>query len=293
MLKDTNIKKSHFLHLYDRDTQLVKTVTNFIITGLLNGEAVIIVATRAHQEAFRRHLTQLGFDIASALEREQLCILDAEDTLAKFMIDGMPNKALYMESVGAFVDKKISQFPAVRAYGEMVNVLMEGNNPKATLALEGLWNELSLTREFSLLCGYHNGVFGNDSSGDNLKQVCCSHDHVISAEDIETSSEDVQKLLIKEFQYKTMLLQNEVAQRRTTERALRDIENDLIKATSNAEVHKENLLENLSGALKSSLASILDSVNELKATNDNASLLEIEKNAKALAALSSNLRNLQ
>ncbi|UOF01888.1 MEDS domain-containing protein [Bdellovibrio reynosensis] len=294
MLKDKNSKKSHFLHLYDRDTQLVKTVTNFIITGLLNGEAVILVATKEHLEAFRSHLNHLGFDTASALERSQLCILDAQETLAKFMVDGMPDKDLFLNHIGSFLDQKIAQFPAVRAYGEMVNVLMKGNNPKATLALEGLWNELSLTRDFSLLCGYHNGAFVSDKGGESLNQVCCSHDHIISADDIENSNEDLQKLLIQQFQYKTMLLQNEVAQRKTTERALRDIENDLLKVTTNAEIQNETLLENLSGALKISLSSILTSVDKLKTTkNDDISLLEIEKSARTLAAISSNLRSLQ
>ncbi|XGC79455.1 MEDS domain-containing protein [Bdellovibrio bacteriovorus] len=293
MLKDTNSKKSHFLHLYDRDSQLVKTVTNFIITGLLNGEAVIIVATKEHCEAFRDHLSRLGFDIDTALERTQLSILDANETLNKFMVEGMPNKELFLQHIGSFLDQKIAEFPAVRAYGEMVNVLLSKNNSNATLALEGLWTELSLTREFSLLCGYHNGVFNNDTTGDTFKKVCCAHDHVLSAEDVEETTEDVQKLLIKQFQYKTMLLQNEVAQRRTTERALREIETDLLNATNNAENQTENLIENISGALKSSLNSILSSVDKLKATrSDDLSLLEIEKSAKALAAISSNLRNL-
>lgn len=294
MLKDIKHTKIHSVQIYERENQIVKAVTNFIISGLLNGEAVIIVATQDHTEAFKNHLSYLGFDIEAAIQKKQLCLLDAHATLNSFMVDGKPNKDLFDQNVCRVLDEKLSTFPAVRAYGEMVNILWSEGNLQATLALESLWNGLYDTRNFALLCGYQNEGFKSENGEIALKDICCSHNHTVSEDDLQAAEDEVQKKLISELQYKTVILQNELAQRRTTERALRDIENELLKTRYDAEEEKVTILEKVSVDLKSSLGAILDSLDQLKAASnkDEKSLADLEINARRLSAISTTLVSL-
>lgn len=42
-----------------------------------------------------------------------------------------------------------------------------------------LWNQLALTHDFSLLCGYAMGNFYKDAA---VEDICRQHSHVVSAE---------------------------------------------------------------------------------------------------------------
>ena len=65
------------------------------------------------------------------------------------------------------------------AYGEMVDLLWRGGHTIAAVRLEMLWNQLAMTHDFSLLCGYSMGNFYKDAG---VGDICRQHSHVISAE---------------------------------------------------------------------------------------------------------------
>ena len=56
-------------------------------------------------------------------------------------------------------------------------------NIEAAAKLEDLWNELALTRRFSLLCGYGLDVFDQGSQLTPLPDVCRAHSHVAASPD--------------------------------------------------------------------------------------------------------------
>jgi hypothetical protein len=63
----------------------------------------------------------------------------------------------------------------VRAFGEMVSLLWDGNQVSAAIELEAMWNELGSQYPFSLYCGYPTRSVSGPTHRDALAQVCHLH----------------------------------------------------------------------------------------------------------------------
>jgi anti-sigma regulatory factor (Ser/Thr protein kinase) len=158
----------HVVHVYTDDAHLVSELASFITQGCSQNENVVIVATTQHRAA----LTEV-LDSGS-----QLVVLDAADTLQKFMIDGAPDPALFETTIGGIVDAAASGGRPVRVFGEMVAVLWDQGNVTAALALEGLWNDLAATRQFFLMCAYPSSSFDGGSLH-AMNSVCQLHSKLV------------------------------------------------------------------------------------------------------------------
>jgi hypothetical protein len=65
----------------------------------------------------------------------------------------------------------------------MVDLLWKDGLTVAAIRLEVLWNQLAMTHDFSLLCGYAMGNFYKDAE---IEDICRQHSHAISAEGTAT-----------------------------------------------------------------------------------------------------------
>lgn len=148
------VARDHFVQVYRDDRVLIEAVTLFAGAALGRNEAVILVATRPHREAVEECLERDGFEVAALKSWGQLHLLDAEEVLSRFMVDGTPDeqrfKAVIRELVGTV---KSGRFREVRVYGEMVNLLWSDNLPAAA-RLEELWNDVIQEHSISLFCAY-------------------------------------------------------------------------------------------------------------------------------------------
>jgi hypothetical protein len=123
----------------------VEAVARFLRDGLASGEVGIMVATPEHTMAVQAKLGGSG----------RCIFLDANETMAKFMVDGRPDRIKFMDSVGDLVAQAGQMGNGrVRAFGEMVVLLCERGEPEAAHALEELWNELGRLHPLKLLCSY-------------------------------------------------------------------------------------------------------------------------------------------
>jgi hypothetical protein len=173
----------HIVQLYQDKEFLSEAVVKYVGTGLRRDEAAILIARPEHREAFGRRLRSLGFDTASAIERGQLRFLDAADTLAEFMRDGLPEWNRFREVVGGAIAELRLQYPAVRAYGEMVDILWQQGERDAAIRLEEFWNEIAKLQTFSLFCAYYMDNLDKGAYGGPLECVCQVHTHLIPARD--------------------------------------------------------------------------------------------------------------
>jgi DcmR-like sensory protein len=82
---------SHFVGFYETESFLVDSVRDFLASGLVTGDAAIVVATKAHLNSFDRALMEAGIDLPEARRCGRFIALDASELLAKFMVDGMPD----------------------------------------------------------------------------------------------------------------------------------------------------------------------------------------------------------
>jgi PAS domain S-box-containing protein len=227
----------HRVQFYDGEGYLSDVVGGFLGRGLAAGEALVVIATPDHRAAFRRTLEANGFDVGEAITSGQLTLLDARETLDLFMVDDMPDGPLFRDRIGAVLEAsaRFGCHAPVRAYGEMVDLLVGSGNPEAALKLEELWNELARVHPFVLLCAYAMAGFSSYTHGEAFRRVCDAHTHVAPAEDfVEEVDPEVLRRQVSLLQQRARALETEIAQRRNLEAALRAREQELTDFLENA-----------------------------------------------------------
>jgi PAS domain S-box-containing protein len=210
---DEGSELSHMVQFYESDEALCNVIADFVAPGLVGGEPAVVIATEPHRRALTARLGAKGIDVDGARAAERFVLLDAEETLSRFMVGTEPDPGLFESTVGPVLDRLASAHGSgrVRAYGEMVDVLWRGGNPDAAIRLEEMWNDLQKQRSFALLCAYMTAGFYDEPGG--LQRVCRSHSHVDAGEAGSSSRRSAQQV---------RALTVEIAERKNVERALRD-----------------------------------------------------------------------
>jgi DcmR-like sensory protein len=175
-------KHLHAVKFYDTPASLCRTVAEFVGAGLNAGQPALVIATAEHGAEILAELHLRSFDPVQLQERGQVLMLDASDTLAMFMADGMPLPDRFSDVVASALAQLCQGRSdcTFRAYGEMVDVLWKQGQDVAAIQVEMLWNKLALTHEFSLLCAYSMGNLYKDAGRHAIHH---QHTHVISEED--------------------------------------------------------------------------------------------------------------
>ncbi|HET8646914.1 MAG TPA: MEDS domain-containing protein [Vicinamibacteria bacterium] len=155
------LKRDHIVQVYLEDRVLVEAVSLFAGAALGRAEAVVLIATPEHLARVERCLQNDGYEVDDLARWGQLVCLDAREALSRFMVDGMPDRALFRALLRDIVKsvQRSGRFKTIRAYGEMVNLLWRENLP-AAVCLEELWNEAIQEHSISLFCAYALDVEG-------------------------------------------------------------------------------------------------------------------------------------
>lgn len=171
LLKDTR-PCNHLVQFYGEEGELVRNVSGYLREGAERGESLIVIASPARVEAFTAGLPG----------RDRLTLLDAEDTLSRFMDDGLPDWELFDGLVGRLIRDTASRSGArIRAYGEMVDLLWTSGRLHAAATLEGYWNRLLETHSFGLFCAYKADVLSPDVETSALRDMIRTHSHLLPA----------------------------------------------------------------------------------------------------------------
>src|SRR5688572_22007204 len=89
------LSRDHFVQVYRDDRMLLEAISLFAGAALGRNEAVIVVATNARGQALEKSLGDDGFDVPLLKSWGQLTILDAEEVLSRFMVEGLPDEARF------------------------------------------------------------------------------------------------------------------------------------------------------------------------------------------------------
>jgi hypothetical protein len=174
--------KEHVVHLYGSDDQLLTShASQFLAEGLKRGEGLLVVATPEHVDAIIYHLGDEGVDTAEAVRAGHLLLLDAETTLARFLVEGEPSWPLFQEVVGGAIGDMRTTHTTLRAFGEMVGLLWSTGRVSAAVRLEEYWNRLLEDHAISLFCAYPIDVFHGDCEEATLSALVNTHTHVFAA----------------------------------------------------------------------------------------------------------------
>jgi signal transduction histidine kinase len=213
---------AHAVQFYEEDSYLVETVGHFLEAGLVAGDRLIVIATGEHRAAFAASLAGADAAIASG----QLTMLDARETLEGFMRAGEPDPELFhamLERLLIRVGSSAHRPTRIRAYGEMVDLLIRDGHPRAAIRLEELWNEAGKRHEFELLCAYVMGTFYKEGDGEHFLEVCRNHSHVLPTERFDQVKGPYARLReICLLQQRAKALESEVRYRKELELALRE-----------------------------------------------------------------------
>jgi signal transduction histidine kinase len=214
----------HAVQFYEDESYLATVVGEFLADGLKAGQPVVVVATPGHRGAFVRQLGELGIDVAAARRSGQFQLLDARETLAKFTIGNERNADRFNSTIGSVIARGLRgrEGTAVRAYGEMVDLLWKDGDTEGAIQVERLWNALAKQHHFALLCAYSMGSFCHASDADAFLRVCDEHSHVLPTESYSTLNDRAKLLEISRLQQRARALEAEVAERERVEQRLRE-----------------------------------------------------------------------
>lgn len=214
-------ESDHFVQFYENDEYLMASVCGFVETALEANHSSIVIATWDHRNAIQRKLVTSGIDVPAAIEAGRYVVLDAADTLAKIMIDGLPNPKRFEKHLGSIIAQLAHGNRRVHAFGEMVALLWAEGNRHAAIRLEELWNELGRSQRFTLFCAHPMASFADESHAVPFNGICACHARVIPAEsyaDIDNADERLRA--IARLQQKAHSLDAEIRHRVELEKQL-------------------------------------------------------------------------
>lgn len=185
--------KDHLVQLYQDDDFLARGVEVYLKEGFATGAAAVLVMTPPHWKLVRERLGRDGID-AGELERQgRLTVLDAAETLAKFMVDGVPDRARFRDIVGGVIGRAAASARELRAFGEMVDLLWQQGQLTNAIRLEQFWNELGRDHRFSLLCAYKADPWDPALAHQDCRGIFQEHSHCIPLDNYDLLNDAVMR----------------------------------------------------------------------------------------------------
>jgi hypothetical protein len=169
----------HSVHIYDDSKALISRLCSIVSSSLRSGDSVLIIATAEHRGQLLRDLQDCGLDVREHAREGRYTMLDARQTLAAFMRNGIPDADLFHAAVGEILDgiRRSAQNSGKRltVFGGMVAVLWDDGQKDVALQLEALWNDTLSNRAFHLHCAYPHDIL---TEGD-VAVICSAHSHIV------------------------------------------------------------------------------------------------------------------
>ncbi len=224
-------ESDHFVQFYESDEFLINSVAGFVGAALRDGGNAIIVATEDHRQGIQKALMAQKLDFAP----EQFVVLDAAQTLARFMVNGWPDAQRVRESLGPIVARLTQSGRRLHIFGEMVALLWAGDNRAAAVELEKIWSDMAQGNKFALFCAYPLNGFTLGDDGEPFAEICSCHSRIIPAESYSAVASARERLhSVAVLQQKASSLEAEIAHRKEVEQALVRRERELSDFFENA-----------------------------------------------------------
>jgi PAS domain S-box-containing protein len=214
---------AHSVQFYFEDRLLIEGLAGLVATALVSRDAAIIIATKVHRETLARELKDRDLDTTRAIADGRFVCLDASETLARIMLNGMPEPERFSRLMGGLITKaraaaKSEQVGLV-IFGEMVALLWAEGKHQAAIRLEELWNDLAAQYSFSLRCAYPMNGFHKQEHADSFAKICAAHSSVLPlGSRALVLNDDEQQRTIVALQLKLQVLEYESTLRETEHR---------------------------------------------------------------------------
>jgi PAS domain S-box-containing protein len=162
-------------------------------------------------------------DADKAAMQGRYVILDASETLPKFMVNGSVDETRFNEIIGGVLTQVRSAINneerGVAVFGELVALLWAEGKPQEAIRVEQLWNDLAKSHSFSLLCAYPISGFSDERHIEPFLKMGGEHSGVVPSESyLGLGSEDERLRSIAQLQQKAQVIEKERALRQSEER---------------------------------------------------------------------------
>jgi PAS domain S-box-containing protein len=224
--------KPHLWHsvlFYKQESVLLEELSRLVRKSLMAGNAAIVVATQAHREDLAKRLEASGFATVGATEQGRYVVMDAAETLSKFMVNEELDAGLFHALTGEIIlQAKLAaggEYLPVFVFGEMVTLLWTEGRVEAAIQLEQLWNEMAKSRSFSLLCAYPMNIFCREEHAEPFARICAAHTLVIPSDGYDSlENDELRPRGIAQLQQKAEVLDAKVSLRESEVRFHRLVE---------------------------------------------------------------------
>jgi hypothetical protein len=175
----------HIVQLYQDEEFYGEAISHFAAEGLVRGESIILVATKPNWKNISACLSAKGYQPDELFARGQLTLLDADETLPKFMRGNEPEGSIFKPLAKETIEKarQGGKFPRVRWWGEMVNVLYVNGNSRGSNHLEQFFDQVAHEAQVAIFCSFLMDKFDPKIYDEAFGHVCCTHSHVIPTDD--------------------------------------------------------------------------------------------------------------
>jgi len=178
---------THTVLFYEEDSELLDILAQSVSTAIMAGNSALVVATRAHHNQLSAVLKSRSVETYTAVLESRLFLLDAEETLARFMVDGQPDSARFAQALGPTIAQLVAnargESPSTFIFGETAPLLWEQGNYAAALQIEQLGNELLASCSANILCAYPTRLFDGGTHPRSAAEICALHSSVIPPQD--------------------------------------------------------------------------------------------------------------
>jgi PAS domain S-box-containing protein len=213
----------HFVQLYTDDGFLLDVLSRFIGGAIAVGDGAVVIATQAHQDGLAHRLKARGVDTAKAISQGRYVLLDANETLPRFMVNGSVDETRFMNTISDVLtqvrnaaDDKDSR---VAVFGELVALLWADGKSLEALRVEDLWNNLAQKHSFSLLCAYPITGFKNERHIEPFLKMCAQHSSVVPSESyLGLSSVEERLRTIAQLQQRAQVLESKLTLQESEDR---------------------------------------------------------------------------
>ena len=112
------VPRGHVVQFYQYETYLVEIVSRYVGAALAAGDAAVVIATKPHRTAIDELLKARGLDVAKVVNQGRYFALDANETLSRFMRNGLPDAEHFKSTISQMqsaLDKQALQIQQVSA----------------------------------------------------------------------------------------------------------------------------------------------------------------------------------
>lgn len=171
----------HLVQFYAAEDELTTSVGAYLLNAIRCGGTAIAIATPSHCASFATYLAAAGVDVSAAQADGSFVVLDAEETMRRFVVAERPDPDAFEAVIGSLIREASGSGRPVHAFGEMVALMWDAGHVNAAIELEQMWNELGERLPFALYCAYSTQSTSHEADRGALIEICRLHSAVVRA----------------------------------------------------------------------------------------------------------------